>query len=627
MEFMDRRKLFLPMSRYEMQRLEWDTCDVVLITGDAYIDHPAHDDAMIARLLESEGMRVGIIAQPNDIRLIDFMQLGRPNAFFIVTAGVLDSMMNKYSPTKRPRKQDFYSAGRLPGKRPDHAAVVYARCAKQAYPDCPVIQFGMESTLRRLAHFDFHNDEVKPSVLIEGEADLIVYGQSEKAFREIAAVFRRGGGVDQCRDIRGVVWRLPPGESASSVPDAIPLPAFEDVAADRAAFYQMARIDLRNVDPHFAKPMTQEHAAGTIVVNPPQLPLTTAELDELFTLPFVRTPHPKYKKQGPIPNFETIKFSLVSHRGCPAGCSFCTHYAYQGRYVTSRSEESILEEARTMTGYHYFRNVISNIGGPVGNAYRLTCAKMSEADGGGESCQRASCTFPDKCEKLNADQGPYLQLLKNVLDLEGVDEAYISSNFRYDLLETEPHGPELEELLLTRFTHGKFKPSPLHVNDAVTRRIRKYQPGTTRRFFERVHKVFEKYEMLDDTEVVPFFMASHPGSTMDDALETAMFMDEFGLKSNYILDFVPAPSTASACMAYTGQDPVDEDHMYRPLSFRERKLQRALMNYYRPENAHFVYEALKEIGRTDLIGDTPGCLLTEVPQDYYAPRDGEDDGA
>lgn len=615
MDLNERRKLFLPMSRYEMQRLGWETCDVILITGDAYIDHPAHDAAVIARLLESEGMRVGIIAQPNPTRLIDFSQLGRPNYFFFITAGCLDSMMNKYSPTKRPRKQDFYSAGRIPGKRPDYATVGYSQSCKMAFPDSPVILFGMEATLRRLAHYDFYSDEVKRSTLCESGADLIAYGQSEKAFREIARTFLSGGGVMQCRRVRGVAWRTG-GMESISFDGAIRLPGYEDVCTEKSSFVEMCRLDLSNFDPHFAKTMIQEYADDILVVNPPQAPMAPAELDEIFELPFVRTPHPRYKKQGPIPNFETIKFSLQSHRGCPAGCSFCTHYAYQGRYVTSRSEDSIMSEARVMTGYHYFRNVISNVGGPVGNMYRVNCGKLGEGETG-ESCRRASCTYPDKCARLEADQGPYLDLLKQILDLDGVDEAYISSNFRYDVLETEAHGQELLELLLTRFTHGKLKASPLHTTEAVSRRIRKYTPEATQRFFDRAREILDKNEMLDDMTVVPYFLASHPGSTMEDALEIAMFMEELGIPANYIIDFVPAPGTASACMYYTGIDPVTEDNMYRPLSFRERKLQRALMNYYRGENDRFVYEALKEVGRTDLVGDMPGCLLREPPAEYH----------
>ncbi len=619
-------KKFLPMSRFEMQRLEWDACDVILLTGDAYIDHPSYGVAIIARLMEKEGLRVGIIAQPNPNRTTDFTQLGKPNLFFGVTSGCSDSMVNNSSPTKRPRKYDNDSAGRIPGKRPDHAVVAYSQALKIPFPDVPVILGGIEASLRKLTHYDFFDDEVKMSALIESGADLLVYGQGEKAIRRIVEVFKEGGGVPECRGIPGVAWKADREEDLKPLlePDFLELPDFIEVRGEKTAFFQMAKANLFNFDPQFAKPMIHSYPNHVLVINPPQHPLTTEELDEIYQLPYVRTPHPKYKKQGAIPAFETIKFSLMTHRGCPAGCSFCSVYFHQGRYVSSRSRENVLAEADQVSKFRYFRNVISNVGGPVGNAFMASCAKLEKAPGTNDNqdaCRRNSCCFPEPCKKLKIDQEPYLELLKQVPEVEGVQKVFIASNFRYDFLERDPHGQELFEFILSRYTGRMLKLNFMHVSESVTRRLRRYAPDTNQRFWQNCVSTVKKLG-LDDLEIVPYFIASHPGSTMEDALEAAQFMLEQGLHRSQIIDFVPMPGTASACMHYTGLDPYNDEQMYRPFSHRERKLQRALLHFFRPENARFVYEALLEAGRTDLIGETEGCLLSKIP-DEYQDRDPE----
>ncbi|MCZ7586157.1 MAG: YgiQ family radical SAM protein [Deltaproteobacteria bacterium] len=605
-------KSFLPMSRHEMQRLGWDVCDVIMLTGDAYIDHPSYGVAVIARLLESCGLRVGVIAQPNPNRLTDFSQLGRPRMFFGVTSGCADSMINNYSPTKRPRKFDNYSAGRLTGRRPDHAVVVYGQALKQVFPETPVILGGIEAGLRRLAHYDYFDDAVLAGTLTGSGADLLVYGQGEKAVRDIVKCFRHGTGIEGCRGVRGVAWRAAPEDHLDKVvgKDRIDLPDYDDVVRDKDAFLRMAKSDLSNFDPWHAKPMTQRYADHVLVVNPPQPPMTTQELDAVYELPFVRTPHPRYKKQGAIPAFETVKFSLMTHRGCHAGCSFCAIFAHQGRFVTSRSEGNVLGEARLVSKFRYFRGVVSNIGGPVGNVYGTRCAKQEPGaeEANRDACARASCTYPEPCRNLNTTQRPYLNLLREALKIDGVKQAFIASNFRYDLIENDPDGEELFLLILSRFTGGMFKPAPMHVSDAVMRRLRKYAADQTPRFFDKCVATFKKLGR-SGVEIVPYVMASHPGSTMEDALEVAQFMRERGIESTQIQDFVPMPGTASACMHYTGVDPLTDEKVYRPLAHRERKLQRALLQYRRPDNARFVREALTVAGRTDLIGDGPGCLV------------------
>jgi uncharacterized radical SAM protein YgiQ len=612
----DQTKTFLPMSRYEMQKRGWDVCDVILLTGDAYIDHPSYGVAVVARLLESEGLRVGIIAQPNPNRAVDFTQLGKPRLFFGVTSGCADSMINNYSPTKRPRKFDNYSAGRLPGKRPDHAVVAYSKILKKNFPEVPVVLGGIEASLRRLAHYDYFDDEVNQSILLESEADILIYGQAEKALRELVSAFRSGEGIAISRKINGIAWKADIRENLNTLLHGhfIELPSFETVYQDKLAFFKMAKSDLLNFDPFSAKLMVQQYPDHYLIINRPQFPLTSEELDEIHNLPYVRTPHPKYKKQGAIPAFETVKFSLMTHRGCFAGCSFCPIYAHQGRFVSSRSEQNILDEAKKVSGFRYFRNVISNVGGPVGNLYMATCSRFENGKESADSCSRISCYYPDKCKHLKVDLAPYIELLRGILDLDGVQQAFIASNFRYDLLDGDARGQEFLELILEHFTGDQLKIAPVHVSDSVTRRVRKYSYDTTKRFFERYQATVDKMG-LNGIEVVPYFMASHPGSTIEDALEVALFMEERGIRSSQIQDFVPMPGTASACMYYTGLDPMNDEQMYRPLSHRERKLQRALLQYFKPENGRFVYEALIEAGRTDLIGQGSGCLLPEIPDD------------
>ncbi|MCB1155430.1 YgiQ family radical SAM protein, partial [bacterium] len=505
--------------------------------------------AVIARLLEDMGLRVGIIAQPNPRRVVDFTQLGEPRLFFGVTSGCSDSMLNNYSPTRRPRKIDNYSPGRLPGKRPDHAPIVYTRSLKEVFPNVPVILGGIEASLRRLAHFDFFDDEVKMSILAESGADLLVYGQGERTMREIVDELREGKGLSGCRKIRGVVWRASLDEKLeATVGEHTMVPSFEETVQSKDAFYDMAKTNLHNMDPHFAKVLVQEHPNAYVVINKPQIPLSTAELDEVYELEYTRTPHPKYKKQGAIPAFETVKFSIMTHRGCNAGCNFCPIYFHQGRYITSRSEENIVDEVEHVSKFHYFRNVISNVGGPVGNVYKSQCAKLDEGAEADGACERPSCTYPDPCKNLTIDQKPYLDLLKQVLAVENVRQAFIASGVRYDLLEHDEHGQELLELLIERLSGRQFKTAVVHVSDSVNRRAGKYTTETTERFMDNCVSTVKKLGMDGDFEIIPYFTASHPGSTMEDALDVAMFLKEHGLERIQIHDFVPTPGTASECM-------------------------------------------------------------------------------
>ena len=618
-------KKFLPMSRFEMQKAGWQSCDVIFITGDTYIDHPSHEVAVLARLLEQDGLRVGIIAQPNPTRQVDFTQLGTPELFFAVTSGCVDSMFKNYSPTKRPRKYDYYSAGCLPGKCPDHAVVEYSKIIKEEFPETPVVLFGIEASLRRLSHYDYFDDAVKMSVLSESGADMLLYGRAEKAMKELVGTLRRGKNTRECRAIKGLVWRAEYDERIPEIveDDPIHLPGYDKTRTDKDAFFEMAKADLCNFDPRFAKAMYQRYTDHIIVVNPPQPPLTTDELDELYELPFVRTPHPKYKKQGAIPIFETIKFSITTHLGCTGGCSFCPDYAYQGRYVISRSEQSIMDEVERVSKFRYFRSVISNVGGPVGNVYMAKCKAMENDPEGGtdaQECTRQSCVFPEPCKDLDYDQRPYLELLKKILEVEGVKRAFLPSNLRYDLLESDPYGRQLLELFLTKYTGDNLKIMPMHVSDSVNRRVRKYTTESTNKFFDSIDNILKDLG-LDAKKIIPYFIASHPGSTMDDALEVALFTQERGIKKSILQDFIPVPGTASACMYHTGKDPFSDDQMYRPLSHRERKLQRALLHFYEPGNSRFVREALQETGRTDLIGRGPNCLIPPSKEDQDNPTE------
>ena len=607
-------RYFLPMSKFEMDKWGWDDLDVILVTGDAFIDHPSYDDAVMARILEKEGLRVGVIAQPNPLRDMEFAHLGNPKLFFYISAGCRDSMVANYSPNKKKRKFDNFTPGRVPGKRPDHAVTIYSQAIRRLFPDSPIVIGNVEATIRRLAHYDYWDNEIKKSVLADSGADLLIYGPGERQIAQIASRIKQGEPISQLRDVRGTVWKLPfeKGEELKEIlgDDYLHLPSFEQIYIDRDAYLEAFRAHYFETDPYTGHALVQEHPAIYVIQNPPQMPLTTEELDGIYKLDFIRTPHPRYKRAGAIPNFETIKFRLNTHRGCFAGCSFCSTYAYQGRYIQSRSKESIINEAEMVSGFHYFRGVISNIGGPTGNMWEMQCTRTQ--DDAPEKCDRPSCTFPEPCEHLQSDHKPYLDLCKKILTIPAVEKAFIDTGLRYDILLNDPVGKELLDLVLSKFIQVNFKVAFEHISPTVTERMRKYQPEATEKLLDAFHDAVERLNLYD-ASLLPRFVSGHPGSGLEEAIEVAMYMKKWKIEQNHIQDFIPVPMTPATCMFYTGIDPFTDEKIYRPLAYRERKLQRALLHYYKPQNQRYVFEALQEANRMDLIGDGPMCLLTEEP--------------
>jgi len=604
-------KTFLPMSKYEMERLGWDQLDIILITGDAYIDHPSYGVAIIGRILEKAGYKTGIIAQPEPGRDFDFSQLGKPRIMFGVTAGNNDSMVANYSPNKKVRKIDNFTPGRIPGLRPDRAALFYARRIKQIFPDVPVVMGGLEASMRRMAHYDFWDDAVRKAFLADCGAEVLVYGHGEQAIVEVARCFERGEGLEGLAKIMGICFKIPDNRKNDLeylFPNGVVfLPTFEEIFQDKMAFLRSFQLETYHHDPFRGKPLVQAYPTNMVVQTPPPLPLSTAEFDEIFHLPFTRTPHPKYRKIGAIPAFETVKFSLTTHRGCFANCSFCVLPQHQGRYISGRSKESVLEEIELFSSFHYFRGAISNVGGPVGNMYKMGCQNP------GKGCERQYCLWPEPCPNLNFDHGPYFDLLTSILDIPSIKSAFVASGFRYDFLKFAPKGPEVLDLLLRKYTQKHLKISPEHISESVCRKIKKYKKEDTEWLMQKIYE-FQNNNPEAELTVSPYFMASHPGSAMTDALQVALYLRDHKIQNNQIQDFVPVPGVASTCMFYTGMDPETAEPIYRPLSHRERKLQRALFHYYKVENVRYVYESLKEMGRLDLVGESPECLIKEAPE-------------
>ena len=604
-------RFFLPMSRFEMDKWGWDDLDVIFVTGDAFIDHPFFPVAIMARLLKRKGYRVGIVAQPNALRDMEFAHLGKPRLFFAVTSGNSDSMAANYSAEKKKRKYDNYTPGRIIGKRSDRATAVYSQTLRRLYPDVPIVVFGIEATMRRLVHFDYWDSEIKKSLLADSGADMLIYGTGENQIQEIADRLAGGENVSSLTDVRGTVWKLPVdrGDDLKAIvgSDYVHMPNFEQIYIDREAYLEAFKMHYFQIDPYHSKPLVQEHPTDYIIQNPPQMPLKPEELDDIYTLDYIRTPHPRYKRAGAIPIFETIKFSLTTHRGCFAGCSFCSVPIFQGPYIQSRTEESILSEADMVTGFHYFRGWISNIGGPTGNMWKMqACGKPFDNE-------HYSCCYPNICEGLTADHAPYIDLIRKVQELPAVDKVYVATGIRYDILMRDPRGRELLEMLVRELSSHNFKFAPEHVAENACKRIRKYQPKETEEFMVALTETLQKAN-LSNLNLVPYFIAGHPGSGYNEAIEVAHFMKRWNIAQNKVHDFVPMPMTAATCMYYTGIDPYNNEKVYRPLAYRERKLQRALLNFYKPQNQRYVYEALQEANRTELIGDGQQCLLAEEPE-------------
>ena len=561
------REKFLPISRQDMTKRGWDACDIILITGDAYVDHPSYGTAIIGRVLEDAGYRVGIIAQPDWRTSADFLVLGRPRLFFGITAGNLDSMVSHYTASKKPRRTDDYSPGGRSGLRPNRATIVYTSKIKGLFPGVPVVLGGVEASLRRLAHFDYWEEDVRRSILVDAKADMLVYGMGEKQVVEIARRLRDGEHIKDLKDIRGTVIIRSSVEGSGN---AVMLPFYEEAGADKDKFNEAFKLAYLEGDPVRGRPVIQKHGTRFVIQEPPALPLTTSELDHYYGLPFVRAWHPVYDKLGGVPGFETVRFSITAHRGCAGECSFCSLFAHQGRMIQSRSKESILNEVRALVARKEFKGTITDIGGPTANLYGAIC---EEWDSSG-ACKERQCMMPAKCKHLKLGYEKAMELWKEVLAVPGVKHLFIQSGLRHDLLVEKESDPYLEALCKSHVS-GQLKVAPEHASDTVLKKMNKPPFKVYEQFAERFKVMSRKAGK--EQYLVNYFISAHPGCTDQDAGKLAAYLSAHRMHPEQVQDFMPLPMTLSTCMYYTGKHPMTGETVVTAKSFKERQFQRELV--------------------------------------------------
>ncbi len=590
----------LPMSMAEARERGWDEIDVVFVTGDAYIDHPSFAMAILGRVLEAGGFRVGMVSQP-DWRSCDaWRQFGQPRLFFAISAGNMDSMINHYTANKKVRNDDAYSPGGRIGLRPDRATLAYCQRAREAYKGVPVIAGGVEASLRRLAHYDYWSDKVRRSVLLDCKADLVVYGMGEDSILEIAQRLAAGESVKQLRDMRGMAYSV--GASEAPPTDALVLPSFEAVCADKPTFAEATRLIHNETNPYNARRLVQFHERQAVVCNPPRFPVSQAAMDHIYGLPYTRQPHFSYTE--PIPAFEMIKDSVTIMRGCFGGCTFCSITAHQGRIIQSRSQQSVLSEIRDLTQSPDFKGTISDIGGPTANMYEMKCTRPEvEA-----VCRRQSCVHPTICKLLGTDHGPLIQLMRDARKIPGIKKVLVSSGIRMDLAR---RSPEYMRELTQHHVGGLLKVAPEHVDPHVLNMMRK--PANDD--FEEFAVAFREESKRAGKKqyIVPYFIASHPGSDLNAMIDLAVFLKRNGYRPDQVQDFIPAPMDVATAMYYTGIDPFSKKPVYIAQHLRDRKLQRALLQFFKPENYFDVRTALLKAGRGNLIGPGCDCLIPSDP--------------
>ena len=604
---------FLPINRKEMKERGWEQVDFVLVTGDAYVDHPSFGTAIISRLLESRGYKVAILAQPDWRSTRDFKQFGRPRLGFLVNSGNVDSMVNNFSVFKHRRRKDVYSPGGAPGRRPDRALVVYSNKAKESYKDVPVILGGLEASLRRLGHYDYWSDKVRRSVLLDAKADILIYGMGERAVLEIAEALDAGIDVRDISWVRGTCVKVGATDgSGSFIPeeDDIILPAFDEISGNdgrsKAMYGESFAKQYRSNDPINGRRIIEKYSdSRSVVQNPPQMPLEEMELDDLYALPYMRTYHSSYEKMGGVPAISEVRFSITANRGCFGGCAFCAITYHQGREVRSRSKGSIVSEAELMTRDPQFKGYIHDIGGPTANFHHPSCNKQLEHG----MCGSKDCLFPKPCSQLDTDHSRYIDVLKAVRELKGVKKVFIRSGIRYDYMlagwnkstnkEGKGSGKAFFEELCDHHISGILKVAPEHASGKVLRQMHKPPVEV----FDRFCGEYKKYNKETGRKqyMIPYFISSHPGSTLEDAIELALYMKKTGFVPDQVQDFYPTPGTLATCIYYTEHDPFTGKKVYVAKDMKEKKMQRALLHYNKKENRALVIDALKTAGREDLI--------------------------
>ena len=593
---------FLPICKDDMIERGWEQCDFVLVTADAYIDHHSFGTAIISRVLENAGYKVGIIAQPDWKSVDDFKKLGRPRLGFLVNGGNMDPMVNQYKVSKKLRKKYLYTTKGEMVKRPDRATIVYCNKIREAYKDVNIVIGGIEASLRRFAHYDYWDNKVRKSILVDSGADLLVYGMSEKQIVEVADFLNQGFDGKYIRHIPGTCYIA---DSLDEIyEEHIVLPSFKDVSSDKRTYAECFKIQYDEQDPVRGRTLVQEHNGKYVVINKPEMPLSREELDRVYALPYQKTYHPIYEKDGGIAAIEEVKFSLVSSRGCSGNCSFCAITFHQGRIVTSRSEDSIVEEAEEITKYDDFKGYIHDIGGPTANFRKPACKKQLTLG----ACKHKRCMSPGICKNMEVDHREYLHLLRRVRKLPGIKKVFIRSGLRYDYIMADKDDTFFKELV-EHHVSGQLKVAPEHVSPNVLKYMGK-PAGKTYDEFRR--KFFRITERLGKKQfIIPYLMSSHPGCKLEDAIMLAEYLRDINYQPEQVQDFYPTPGTLSTTMFYTGLDPLTMEEVYIPRSKEEKAMQRALLQFKNPKNYNIVYDALVKAGREDLIGNGPKCLIRD----------------
>ena len=591
---------FLPVSKEDMESRGWWWYDFLIVTGDAYVDHPSFGPTVIARVLEAEGFRVAILAQPDWHSAQAFRAMGRPRLGVMIGSGNLDSMVAHYTAAKKRRSEDFYSPGKKAGLRPDRAVIVYANRAREAFPDLPIIIGGLEASLRRFAHYDYWEDKVRRSALVDAGADLLVYGMGEYASIEIAKRLKKKQPVSSMTDIRGTAFMA--SQPSECKFDSVTVPSFEAVSSSMEDYANATRVEYEEHDPVRGRAIIQQHDRRYLIVNPPAMPLSTKELDRVAELPYTRQYHPMYEALGGVPAIEEVKFSVIHNRGCFGGCNFCALAFHQGRMVTSRSHESVIREVTALTKLPDFKGYINDVGGPSANFRHPSCKKQLKYG----MCPDKRCLAPTPCKNLDADHSDYLSLLRKLRAIPGIKKVFVRSGIRYDYMLEDKNQEFFPELVKYHIS-GQLKVAPEHCIDSVLDYMGKPHIEVYEKFMEQYRRLNDRYSK--EQYVVPYLMSSHPGSTLQDAVALAEYLNRRGRQPEQVQDFYPTPGTISTCMYYTGIDPMTMKKVYVAKTPHEKAMQRALLQWKRPDKRKLVIEALKEAGREDLIGYGPECLV------------------
>ena len=600
----------MPISKEDMNERGIEQLDFILITGDAYVDHPSFGIAIISRVLEAHGYTVGIISQPDWRCDRDFKKLGTPKYAFLVTSGNIDSMVAHYTAAKRKRSDDAYTAGGKAGRRPDRAVIVYCKMLRKIFSDIPVAIGGLESSLRRFAHYDYWDDAVRPSILVDSGADLLMYGMSEHQIIEIADSLKAGKKINELTDIRGTCYLTDPVNTPLGAAEC---PSYSQVSENKKAYAKACRQQYDQQDEVYGKTVIQRHGDKMLVQTPPPLSLTEEEMDFVYSLPYTRAYHPVYIKEGGVPGIEEVEFSITHNRGCFGNCNFCSIALHQGRKISKRSEESVLREAELLTHMPNFKGYIHDVGGPTANFRNPSCSKQKEHG----LCKGKKCLAPEPCPALEVDHTEYLDMLRKLREVKGVKKVFIRSGIRYDYLINDSNDDFMRELVKYHIS-GQLKVAPEHCSTVVLDKMGKPHIEAYKKFQKRFYSLTKG--MNKEQYLIPYLMSSHPGSTLKEAVELALFLKENNIRPEQVQDFYPTPGTISTCMFYTELDPYTMEKVYVPKTPKEKSMQRALLQYFRPQNRELVIEALKMAGRKDLIGDSPKCLVSAQPVKHsYRP--------